>query len=153
MSLLLPAKFLLLIMKACIVFHLLKNFHSHLGLDLCLSNIFYKQIVSPPKCMKLNKYMCWEPESFDQKYTSKSWPNFIFNVVTKFQGQNLCQTSASKSWPNGCQDVTQHQHQQHQEVLSWHLQRPESYQSSLLNRSESVSLLLTRVANDRTWVW
>ena len=43
-------------MKAFIIFNILKNFYFHLGWDLCLSNIFYKQI-SRPKCTKLTKFM------------------------------------------------------------------------------------------------
>ena len=35
------------------------SFHFHHGWDLCLSNIFYKQI-SRPKCMKLTEFMCWK---------------------------------------------------------------------------------------------
>ena len=36
-------------MKAFMIFNLLKNFHFHHGWDLCLSNIFYKQISRPKK--------------------------------------------------------------------------------------------------------
>ena len=36
--------------------------------------------------------------------------------------------------------------------LSWHLHTPGPHQSSLLNVSQLVSKLLTRVANYRTWV-
>ena len=41
---------------------------------------------------------------------------------------------------------------QHQQVLSWHLSTPGLHQSSLLNRSQSVSQLVTRVNSDRTRV-
>ena len=77
-----------------------------------------------------------------QKYTWKSWPILSFNIVTKIQVKKLYQASAPKSQPNCRQHIPRHQHQQHkqyQEVLSCHLQRPESHQSCLLNSSESVS--------------
>ena len=76
------------------------------------------------------------PKSWPKIYL-KSWPNFCFNILTKIQAPNLYHASASKFLSN-CQHVPKQQHQQHlqhQKVLICHLQRPESHQSSLLNRS------------------
>ena len=87
------------------------------------------------------------------KFCLKFWPNlslnfltknilqslhqiFSFNILTKIKIQNLFQTLAPKSRPNCRQHVPQHQHRNSNnlKVLNWHLRRPESYQSSLLNR-------------------
>ena len=54
-----------------------------------------------------------------------AWSNFSFNIVTKIQVQLLYQILASKPRPNYCQHFPQYQHQ---EFLSWHLQRSESHQ-------------------------
>ena len=85
-------------------------------------------------------------QNLDQISASKSWPKIYFKIFNIFNivvsRLNLYQTSASKLRPNLSPHVPQHQHQQHlqhQEVLSWHLQRPESHQLSLQNRSQCVS--------------
>ena len=44
------------------------------------------------------------------------------------------------------------QQKQHQQVLSWHLHTQGSHQSSLLNKSDSVSELVTSIPKDRTRV-
>ena len=71
--------------------------------------------------------------------------------LSQVQNQILVE-DASKSAANCCQHDPHQQQLQHQQVLSWHLHTPGSHQSCLLNRSQLVSELVTRVNNDRTRV-
>ena len=75
------------------------------------------------------------PKSWPKVYL-KSWPNFCFDIFwfkfrlqtsTMLQLQILYQTVI-----NTCLSINI---SNTKKVLSWHLQRPESHQSSLLNRS------------------
>ena len=60
------------------------SFHFHHGWDLCLSNIFYKQI-SRPQCMKLTKFMSWEGN-----------PERSHTVLVKSQDKNFRQIPSQK---------------------------------------------------------
>ena len=107
-----------------------------------------------------------ETSASPQNLSFKILAKLSFRISTKIQLHNLYKTSAEKNWPNSsftscldfkiCKNCCQHdplqQQLQHQQVLSWNLHTPGLHQSSLLNSSESVSQLLTRVNNDRTRV-
>ena len=87
-----------------------------------------------------------QQQNLDQTLCSESEQNVSF--MTKPQLPDLHQTVANMIL------INHHQHQQQyqpQQVLSLHFHTQGSHQSSLLNRSEGVSLV-TWVANDRTWV-
>ena len=72
------------------------SFHFHHGWDLCLSNIFYKQI-SRPQCMKLTKFMSWEGNpKRSHTFWAKSWDK-NFRLIPSRKIAGYCKIPSWKS--------------------------------------------------------
>ena len=77
-----------------------------------------KYVSKPLYCFKGDQV---QPKYLDENTGSKSLPNISFKIPTKLSSIRYSASTTAT--------------QKHQELLSWHHQKPESHQSSLTNIS------------------